>query len=166
MSYQPDHVSACFQKGQMSQSREDCRQPLQPCLIKAPQGHKPPKGTIVGGSPEMACLQSSTEVQQPWLDCHQKHPQLQALPHQSDVLAVPIEDFVEGSPQQAFWQPCPVTCALRVVLHELFWPSPARSTPVKLQIRNACKGGVLLQWFLVGEMLPGCGKVLLERLWI
>ena len=105
MSYQPDHVSACFQKGQMSQSREDCRQPLQPCLIKAPQGHKPPKGTIVGGSPEMACLQSSTEVQQPWLDCHQKHPQLQACPTSLMFLRSQLRTLLKAVPSRPSGSP-------------------------------------------------------------
>ena len=58
MSHQLDHVSACFQKGQMSQGREDCREPLQPCPIE-PQWHESPEGTIVSGSPRMTCLQSS-----------------------------------------------------------------------------------------------------------
>ena len=77
MSYQLDHVSACSQEGQMSQGRKDCRQPLQPCLIKVPQWHKSLEGTIVGGSPTMTCLPSSTEGQQA-VD-HQHHTQLMSV---------------------------------------------------------------------------------------
>ena len=46
----------------MSQGRKHCRQLVQPRMIKAPQGCKSPEGTIVGKSPGMTCLQSSTRA--------------------------------------------------------------------------------------------------------
>ena len=54
----------------MSQSRKDCRQPLQSCRIEAVRGGcKHPEGTIMGRSPGLTCLQSSSpKVWQPWLE--------------------------------------------------------------------------------------------------